>query len=235
MMCHTFLIGDRSGLQAGQLSTHTLCLWSQAAVTRTEWGVALSCWNRGGVPGKSHCLDGSMHLSKFQPKPLHQWYLHMYADHPCRGHWCTPIPSQRLAFTLFVGKSRWSFSSLAHRIQRPFFPKTSWNVDQRTRFHYLLVYLRLHCIMQRGSWTQFQIVFLEQQRTVLSDNNFQKYCQAHVTMSIMVAWRFLKKIPPEGSVMHIQQRFLPLGFTHKDFSWLPEFFHNIMNCGWWKT
>ena len=29
--------------------------------------------------------------------------------------------------------------------------------------------------------------------------------------------------------------FPPLAFTHQDFPWLPESFHNIMNCGWWKT
>ena len=31
-----------------------------------------------------------------------------------------------------------------------------------------------------------------QQQTVLSDNDFPKYSRAHVAMSIMVAWRFLK-------------------------------------------
>ena len=29
----------------------------------------------------------------------------VYADHPCRGNWCTPIPSQRLVFALFVSNS----------------------------------------------------------------------------------------------------------------------------------
>ena len=43
-------------------------------------------------------------------------------------------------------------------------------------------------------------------------------------------------IPPEGSmVMRIQQRFPPLAFTHQDFPWHPESFHNMMNCWWWKT
>ena len=32
-----------------------------------------------------------------------------------------------------------------------------------------------------------------QRRTVLSDNDFPKYSRAHVAMSIMVAWRFLKQ------------------------------------------
>ena len=43
-------------------------------------------------------------------------------------------------------------------------------------------------------------------------------------------------IPHEDSmVTHIQQRFPPLAFTHPYFPWLPESFHNIMNCEWWKT
>ena len=63
MMRHTFWIGDRSGLQAGQSSTRTLCLRSHAVVTRAEWGLALSCWTRHGVPGKSCHLDSSTCLS----------------------------------------------------------------------------------------------------------------------------------------------------------------------------
>ena len=55
---------DRSGLQAGQLSTRTLCLCSHAVVTHAERGLALSCWNRHGVPGKSRRLDGSICPSK---------------------------------------------------------------------------------------------------------------------------------------------------------------------------
>ena len=40
-------------------------------------------------------------------------------------------------------------------------------------------------------------------------------------------------IPPEGlMVTRIQQWFLPLAFTH--FPWLPESFHDVMNCGWWN-
>ena len=60
IMHHTFWIEDRSGLQAGQSSTHTLCLRSNAFVTCPEWGLALSCW----VLGKSRRLEGSICLSK---------------------------------------------------------------------------------------------------------------------------------------------------------------------------
>ena len=41
-----------------------------------------------------------------------------------------------------------------------------------------------------------------QRWTALSDNDFRKYSWAHVGMSIMVAWRFLKTIPPEGVDSH---------------------------------
>ena len=106
----TISIGDRSGLQAGQSSTRTLYLRSHAVVTPAEWGLALSCWNRHGVPGKSFHLDDSI----FQHKPPHQWYLHIYADHPCRGHWCTPIPSQRMVFALFFGNGQDGLFHLWH-------------------------------------------------------------------------------------------------------------------------
>ena len=54
-----------------------------------------------------------------------------------------------------------------------------------------------------------------QRRTMLSDNDFPKYSRAHVAISIMVAWRFLKQWPPGWSPC-IQQRFLPLAFTPRD-------------------
>ena len=38
-----FSAGDRSGLQAGKFSTQALLLQSQAAKTRAECGLALSC------------------------------------------------------------------------------------------------------------------------------------------------------------------------------------------------
>ncbi len=51
-MRHTFSIGDRSGLQAGQSSTRTLFLRSQDFVMCAECGFALSCWNMHGRPWK---------------------------------------------------------------------------------------------------------------------------------------------------------------------------------------
>ncbi len=63
-MHHTFSIGDRSGLQAGQSSTRTLFLRSQDFVMCAECGFALSCWNMHGRPWKRCLLEGSILCSK---------------------------------------------------------------------------------------------------------------------------------------------------------------------------
>ncbi len=63
-MHHTFSIGDRSGLQAGQSSTRTLFLRSQDCVMCAECGFALSCWNMHGRPWKRCLLEGSILCSK---------------------------------------------------------------------------------------------------------------------------------------------------------------------------
>ena len=152
MMRHAFLIWDRYGLQAGQSSTRTLCLWSHAArLCRMRPGIVLLKFL-----GKVIILTAAYVAPKFQHVSKS-----MVPSHICRSpmpwmHWCTPIPSQRLFFALFIGNSLWSFSSLTHRIGCKFFQKTSWNVDssdQRTRFHCLLVYLRLLCTHR--TWRHF--------------------------------------------------------------------------------
>ncbi len=63
-MRHTFSIGDRSGLQAGQSSTRTLFLRSQDFVMCAECGFALTCWNMHGRPWKRCLLEGSILCSK---------------------------------------------------------------------------------------------------------------------------------------------------------------------------
>lgn len=60
IMHHTFSMGDRSGLPAGQSSTRTLLLRSHAVVTCAECGLALSCWNNQGRPWTRRYLDGSI-------------------------------------------------------------------------------------------------------------------------------------------------------------------------------
>ena len=66
IMFHTFSMGDRSGLQAGQSSSCTLLLQSHAVVTGAECVlVSLSCWNNQGRPWKRQSvLDGSRCCSK---------------------------------------------------------------------------------------------------------------------------------------------------------------------------
>ena len=97
MLRHAFSVGDRSGLQAGQSSTRTLCLRSHAVVTRAEWGLALSCWNRHGVPGKSCYLDGSICLSKIPTEaselivPSHICRSGAFSSNFCPWPLCTEI------------------------------------------------------------------------------------------------------------------------------------------------
>ena len=84
MMRYTFSIGDRAGLQAGQSSTRSLCLQSHDVVTCVEWGLALSCWNRHGVPGKSLRNNGTftymqiIHAVGTYGPPYHHrgWFFH---------------------------------------------------------------------------------------------------------------------------------------------------------------
>ena len=130
--------------------------------------------------GKVVVLTAAHVSPKFQHKPPHQWYLHIYADHPCHGHWCTPIPSQRLGFALFIGNSLdglfrlWHVESDVRFSQKPTFCAKLINAFLLAKYNF-----KLHFLMQWG--------------TVLSDNHFPKYSRAHVAMSIMVAWRFLKQ------------------------------------------
>ncbi len=91
-MRHTFSIGDRSGLQAGQSSTRTLLLRSQDFIMCAECGFASSCWNMHGRPWKRCLLEGSILCSKS-------------ASYLCQGHWHNPIPWQTLAFGLVAVNS----------------------------------------------------------------------------------------------------------------------------------
>ena len=202
--------------------------------------------------GKVVILTAAYVSPKFQHKPPHQWYLHIYADHPCRGHWCTPIPSQRLVFVLFIGNSLDGLFHLWHvESGHPFFPKTSWNVDssdQRTRFHLSLVHLRwlrAQRTLQRFCSKinkclplciiQFQVAFLDAVADCVEWQWFSKVLPSpcgyvhHGSMTIS------QTIPPEGSMVTlIQQQFPPLAFSI-EISPDSLNFHNIMNCGWWKT
>ncbi len=97
-MRHTFSIGDRSGLQAGQSSTRTLFLRSQDFVMCAECGFALSCWNMHGRPWKRCLLEGSILCSKISM----YFSALIVPSQKCKHN---PIPWQTLAFGLVAGNS----------------------------------------------------------------------------------------------------------------------------------
>ncbi len=91
----------KSGLQAGQFSTHTLLLPSHAVVIAAVCGFALSCWNTQGLPNR-HRLEGSICFSKT--------FIYLSAlivpsktcKLPIPYPLVHPIPSEILAFELNV-------------------------------------------------------------------------------------------------------------------------------------
>ncbi len=89
-MRHTFSIGDRSGLQAGQSSTRTLFLRSQDFVMCAECGFALSWWNMHGHPWKRCLLEGSILCSKISMYFSALMVHHRSASYLCQGHWHNP-------------------------------------------------------------------------------------------------------------------------------------------------
>ena len=120
---------------------------------------------------------------KFWHKRLHQRYLHIYADCPCRGHWRTPIPSQRLVFGSF----------LLVRVWMVFFIFGTYNPKSEHVSAVFSVHLRRLWGPQNSAAFQhkikdaflsakynFKLHFLMQWRTVLSDNDFPKYSWAYV-------------------------------------------------------
>lgn len=82
MILHTFSIGNRCGLKAGQASTRTLCLWRHAVVAHAHWRLTLSCWNI--FLGK----DVTSLAWRFSKIPIYT-VLHTNATRSCCGHWCT--------------------------------------------------------------------------------------------------------------------------------------------------
>ncbi len=63
MMCQMFSVGERSGLQAGQLSTRTLWLWCHAVVIAEVCDFALSFWKALGLPWNTRHLEGNIYCS----------------------------------------------------------------------------------------------------------------------------------------------------------------------------
>ncbi len=141
-MRHTFSIGDRSGLQAGQ--SRTLFLRSQDFVMCAECGFALSCWNMHGRPWKRCLLEGSILCSKISM----YFSASMVPSQKCK----LPLPRALTqphtmtdpAFGLVAGNSLddpfllWSGAHGVHSL-----PKNTWNTDSTdhsTRFHCVMVH-----------------------------------------------------------------------------------------------
>ncbi len=155
MTCQLFSIGERSGLQAGQLSTRTLLLRSHAVVIAAQ-GLP---WNRRCLEGSICCSKTFIYLSAFivpsktckLPIPYALMHPHTIRD---AGFWT----------------ERWwhagrSPSSLARRTQHPWFPTIMSNLDSsdhRTLFHFETVHFKwalAHRTRQRF-WTMFTYGFL---------------------------------------------------------------------------
>ena len=153
----------------------------------------------------------------------------MVPSHICRSPmpWVLlhPHTITRLVFALFVGNSLDGLSSLACRIQCPFFLKTSWNVDlfplsfdpsqmisvpynSAAFLHKMNKCLPL-CMI-------FQMIFQSTPKSMWLCPSWW-----HDGFSNSTAW---------GLDGHAHSAAVaPLGLSHRDFPWLPESFHNIMN------
>ncbi len=156
-LCHTFSIGDRSGLQAGQSSTRTLFLRSQDFVMCAECGFALSCWNMHGRPWKRCLLEGSILCSKISmyfsalmvpsqkcklPLPRALTQPHTMTD---PGFWTCLLVTVWMILFFLVRSTR-----------HPFLPKNTWNTDSSdhsTRFHCVMVHPR--CLRAQRSRRRF--------------------------------------------------------------------------------
>lgn len=131
-----FSVGERLGLQAGQLSTQTLLLWSHAVLIDAVCCLALCFLNMEDLPWKRCHLDGGIRCSKVficlpaQMVPF-QNVCRQFHRHECRP----------LTIRLFYW---WSLSSLVWRMRHPCFPKRIKELkNYRTVFHFPSVYFKL--------------------------------------------------------------------------------------------
>lgn len=161
---------------------------------------------------------------KFQYKPSHQWYRHIYTSQPW-GYWCSPRPSQLLAYDLWADSSLecLSFSPLANTIQHLFPLKTGWNVDLSDRFHCVSIWTErrssvvfskdLHWASSMHNTVSGCVSGYSSRQCLLGDS-IPKYSQALMAIFIMVSHATL---PDSSKVMHIKQCFPFLAFTQWDF------------------
>ncbi len=139
MMHQMFSIGERSGLQAGQISTLTLLLQSHAVLIAAVCGFALSCWNTQGLPWNRRRLEGTIYCSKT--------FIYISAfivpSKTCK----LPIPHALMHPHTIRDAGFWterwwhaerSPSPLARRTRHPWFPTRMSHLDSsdhRTLFH----------------------------------------------------------------------------------------------------
>ncbi len=124
MMHQMFSIGERSELQAGQFSTRTLWLRSNAVVIAALYGFVLSCLNKQGLPwNRRRCSKTFIYLSAFivpsktckLPIPYALIHPHTIRD---AGFWTE------------CWWHAWRFPSpLSRRTRRPWFPTWISNLD----------------------------------------------------------------------------------------------------------
>ncbi len=146
MMHQMFSIGERSGLQAGQVSTRTLLQRSHAVVIAAVCGFALSCWNTQGLPWNRRHLEGSICCSKT--------FIYLSA---------VIVPSKTCK--LPIPYTIWSPSSLAWRTPRLWFPTRMSNLhssDHRTLLHFETIHFNWALAHRtwRRFWTMFTYGFL---------------------------------------------------------------------------
>lgn len=110
-----FSVGERLGLQAGQLSTQTLLLWSHAVLIDAVCCLALCFLNMEDLPWKRCHLDGSIRCSKVFICLPAQMVPFQNVRRQFHRHECRP-----LTIRLFYW---WSLSSLVWRMRHPCFPK----------------------------------------------------------------------------------------------------------------
>ncbi len=157
-MRHTFSIGDRSGLQAGQSSTRTLFPPQPGLCNVCRCGFALSLLKYAWTSlEKMSSLKAAYCASKISMYFSALMVPSQKCKLPLPGHWHNPIPWQTLAFGLVAGNSLDDpFSSLVRSTRRPFLPKKYlkyWSSDHSTRFHCVMVHPR--CLRAQRSRRRF--------------------------------------------------------------------------------
>ncbi len=160
-MRQTFSIGERFGLQAGQVSTQTLLLRSHDVVLTAVCGFTLSSWNTQGLPWNTRRLEGSIYCSK----TFILISAFIAPSKTCK----LPIPYAPPYHQRCFWTERWEHAgrspyALARRTRRLWFPTRMSNLDSsdhRTLFHFETVHFKWAAHRtRRRFWTMFIYGFL---------------------------------------------------------------------------